>query len=114
MSAISEVESQLEQLPAYVEARRILSCVQGVGALANVDIDAMSDPHELRDLDFAILPGQLGVAENGAVWVDGRAQGLQLLDEMIDKKLSAYRAYNELDAPETRRRLVLNVFSFGW
>jgi L-lactate dehydrogenase complex protein LldG len=28
------------------------------------------DPHELEDLNLAILEGQFGVAENGAIWLD--------------------------------------------
>lgn len=28
------------------------------------------DPHELEDLNLAILEGQFGVAENGAIWID--------------------------------------------
>jgi L-lactate dehydrogenase complex protein LldG len=30
------------------------------------------DPHELEDLNLAILEGQFGVAENGAIWLDDR------------------------------------------
>lgn len=28
------------------------------------------DPHELKDLELAILEGQFGVAENGAIWLE--------------------------------------------
>lgn len=28
------------------------------------------DPHELEDLSLAIMEGQFGVAENGAIWMD--------------------------------------------
>jgi L-lactate dehydrogenase complex protein LldG len=34
-----------------------------------VDLGAITDPHQLHDVDFAVLPGELGVAESGAVWV---------------------------------------------
>lgn len=30
------------------------------------------DPHDLSDLNLAILEGQFGVAENGAIWLDDR------------------------------------------
>ncbi len=36
-----------------------------------VDLEAIVDPHELADLDVSAIPGELGVAENGAVWVKG-------------------------------------------
>ena len=32
----------------------------------------MEDPHELESVDFAILSGHFGVAENGAIWVTDR------------------------------------------
>jgi L-lactate dehydrogenase complex protein LldG len=35
----------------------------------NVSLNDVDDPHDLATLDFAVLPGHFGVAENGAVWV---------------------------------------------
>lgn len=35
----------------------------------NINIHEQTDPHELQDLDLAVIQGQLGVAENGAVWI---------------------------------------------
>ena len=58
----------LEQVPPYLDARRVVSLVPGVRR-ANVDLAAVQDPHALEDVDFCVLPGELGVAENGAVWV---------------------------------------------
>ena len=60
----------LSGLPAYAAAKKICSCVPGAGR-GNVDLAAVDDPHDLEEVDFAILPGQFGVAENGAVWVTG-------------------------------------------
>ena len=62
----------LSELPVRREAKRIASLVPDV-AQGNVDLAALADPHELEGLDLAVLPGELAVAENGAVWVDGRA-----------------------------------------
>jgi L-lactate dehydrogenase complex protein LldG len=59
-------------LPAYRDARRIVSLVPWVGQ-GNVDLAALADPHDLEGVDVAVLPGELAVAENGAVWVDGRS-----------------------------------------
>jgi len=59
-------------LPQAAAARRVVSLVPGVGQ-PNVDLATVDDPHTLADLDLAILPGELAVAENAAVWVDGRA-----------------------------------------
>jgi L-lactate dehydrogenase complex protein LldG len=57
-------------LPQAAAAKKVVSLVAGVGA-PSVDLAAIADPHALDDLDLAILPGRLAVAENAAVWVDG-------------------------------------------
>jgi hypothetical protein len=43
---------------------------------------------------------------------DRRALGLRLLEEMIDRKLAAYRVYNELDGAKTQRRFMVNIGRF--
>ncbi len=35
----------------------------------NCDLADVRDPHELESVDWAIMPGLFGVAENGAIWV---------------------------------------------
>jgi L-lactate dehydrogenase complex protein LldG len=65
------LNEELERLPEFAAARKILSLVPGVRK-ANVDLDAVADAHDLNDLDFCVLPGELGVAENGAVWIRER------------------------------------------
>jgi L-lactate dehydrogenase complex protein LldG len=35
----------------------------------------MKQPHELLGVDLAIIAGEFGVAENGAVWVTGSSLG---------------------------------------
>ncbi len=37
------------------------------------------DPHAFSDLDLAILKGQFGVAENGAIWLDDADLGLRAI-----------------------------------
>ena len=53
----------------YPHAKTIASLIKN-DTLANVDLDAVQDPHELKDLDLAIFEGVFGVAENGAVWIE--------------------------------------------
>lgn len=43
------------------------------------DDSTLTDPHQLEDVDLAVLPGRFGVAENGAVWVDGADLGLRVI-----------------------------------
>ncbi len=42
-------------------------------------ISLPEDPHQLNDLDLAILDGQFGVAENGAIWLEDADLGLRVL-----------------------------------
>ena len=63
---------ELQKLPAYADAKKICSLMPGVPR-ANVDLEAVSDPHDLRDVDLFLAPGEFGVAENAAVWLTDRA-----------------------------------------
>ena len=67
----ANINDELEHLPEYAAARKIVSLVPGVRR-ANVDLASVADGHSLADVDFCVLPGELGVAENGAVWVTER------------------------------------------
>lgn len=70
VAAGDDLEGHLAALPAYANARRIASSVERAGNRANVDLAAIADPRELADVDFALVSGTLGVAENGTIWVD--------------------------------------------
>ena len=59
------------ELPFRAAARRIASLVPAV-AEGDTALADVADPHQLEGLDVAVLPGELAVAENGAVWIDGR------------------------------------------
>ncbi len=64
---LQSIPSLLAQLPAFAAAQRVFSSVPGLAS--NVDLATIDDPHDLETVDWAILPGRFGVAENGAVWV---------------------------------------------
>lgn len=70
------LDAELRKLEVYAQARKIVSLVPGAGS-SNVDVSAMKRPHELMGIDVAILGGEFGVAENGAVWVPGENLGRQ-------------------------------------
>jgi L-lactate dehydrogenase complex protein LldG len=65
---LTAVQLDLDQHDLYIAAKQICSLVPGVGR-GNFDLDAIDDPHATEPIDFAILPGQFAVAENGAIWV---------------------------------------------
>ncbi len=55
-------------------------------APGNFDAEAAADVRECRDVRVAVVKGELGVAENGAVWVDAtrlRHRGLLFLAESL-------------------------------
>ena len=65
----SDIGRELAALPQFASAKQTVSLVPAA-TIGNISLDDVQDPHDLADIDFAILPGQLAVAENGAVWVD--------------------------------------------
>jgi L-lactate dehydrogenase complex protein LldG len=64
---IAAVQADLLQHDLYASAKQIASLVPGIAG--NVNLNGIDDPHQLETIDFAVLPGEFAVAENGAVWV---------------------------------------------
>lgn len=67
-----QLGSVVRALPCLEGATKIVSRV-GVADLATVDLEAVADPHDLEDIDVAVLPGEFVVAENAAVWVSDKS-----------------------------------------
>jgi L-lactate dehydrogenase complex protein LldG len=99
----------LSELPHVRAARKIVSLVPGVGQ-GNIDLAAITDPRQLEGLDLAVIPGDLAVAENGAVWVDGAlllhravfviAEHLALVVDTTTVVNDMHEAYARLSARE--------------
>lgn len=100
-----EIPAQLAEHPAFAAAKKIVSSVAEVSG--NIDLAQLHDPHLTEDVDFAILPGKFGVAENGAIWITDEGlrhraiyfivQHLVLViprSEIVDNMYSAYRRLN--------------------
>jgi L-lactate dehydrogenase complex protein LldG len=68
-------EDELAGIIAQNNFRKILSLAAHFEEFSNTDLPA--DPHQLKDLDLAILEGQFGVAENGAIWLTDENMGLR-------------------------------------
>jgi L-lactate dehydrogenase complex protein LldG len=62
---------------AFPDAGKIYCRVEGC-SLGTMDPAEITNPAALQDVDIAILPAQLGVAENGAIWLDERDLGLRI------------------------------------
>jgi len=63
-----EVSEVLEAFETYRNARFVASLVPDV-IPGNFHCEQVDDPHSLASLDWAIIPGEFAVAENGAIWV---------------------------------------------
>ncbi len=68
VASAQELRREVEHIAASVGARRIFSAVPAA-APGNVGWETIDDPHDLADVDLAVMPGELAVAENAAVWV---------------------------------------------
>ncbi|MEQ8637080.1 LutC/YkgG family protein [Gimesia maris] len=95
---VDEVNSHLSELSAYLESKNVCSQVAGCGQ-PNVSIPEITDPHDFENIDFAILPGEFGVAENGAVWISndgGPARTLYFLSQHVALLVPASEIVNNM------------------
>ena len=68
VDSVVQAADVLKEIPEWSSGEVRVSLVDGVGE-STIDVDAIDDPHAFENVDFAVLPGRFGVAENGAVWV---------------------------------------------
>jgi L-lactate dehydrogenase complex protein LldG len=97
-------DQALRALPVHQKARQVVSLAAGVGA-STVDAAAVADPHDLDGLDLVVLEGTLGVAENGAVWVEGASlphRALVVIPEHLAVVVAAASLVPDLGAAYAR------------
>lgn len=63
-----EAHEQLNQLDEWTSAAVRVSEVEDIGD-STINLAEIDDPHALENVDFAVLHGHFGVAENAAIWV---------------------------------------------
>jgi L-lactate dehydrogenase complex protein LldG len=66
LDSIKNLEAEIVKI--YPDLNKKAGNIADLGIL-NVNLSAISDPHELKDIDLVVLKGEFGVAENGAVWI---------------------------------------------
>ena len=103
----AEILAALDQLPEFQSAESIASTVPEVMP-GNVDLAAIDDPHSLVSVDWSILRGEFGVAENGAIWVPSKdllqrtllfiAQHLVLVVARSEMVMHMHAAYQRVQA----------------
>lgn len=96
----------------YPEAKRIASNLPEV-TLANVNPDDIADPHDLNGTDLAIIQGELGVAENGCVWIpqNVRQRVLYFISEYLIILLDKDQLVNNMH--EAYRKISFHDQGFG-
>jgi L-lactate dehydrogenase complex protein LldG len=110
---LAGAQRALAGLPQAAAARKVVALVPGLG-VATIDPATISDPHQLEGLDLAILPGELAVAENGAVWVDGANlphRALFVIAEHLVLVVDAGRVVNDMH--EAYARLASRPVGYG-
>ena len=93
-----------------INAGIVVSTIREIN-IGNLDLEKISDPHDLALVDLAILRGEFGVAENGAIWLSETHIGVhrvlpfitQHLIIILDKKnivSNMHEAYQRLNIKE--------------
>ena len=92
----------------YPEAMRIASVLPDISC-ATFNPDNLDDPKELDGTDVAVVKGEIGVAENGAIWIPQtvKYKAIYFISEklviLLDRNKivdTMYDAYRELDGQE--------------
>ncbi len=106
----SEIVATLSTQDSFANAKRIYSSVEAIEQ-ANVDLTTLDDPHDLENVDYAILRGEFCVAENGAIWVTGdgvpqrviyfATQHLALVVRANEIVSNMHEAYQRLEFQDT-------------
>ena len=102
--------SHVDEIKNVVDKNgRIFTTIQGLGIGEWADVYT-GDPHDLENVDLAILPGHFAVAENGAIWISESLMGhrvlpfiAQQLALVIDKEnivANMHEAYEKIGAAD--------------
>lgn len=80
----------------------------------NVDLAKITHPAELDNVDLAILPARLGVAENGAVWLTEADCGHRVLPFIAQHLIVVLKKENLVqDMHEAYRHIRVDDTGFG-
>ncbi|MDA1230942.1 MAG: LUD domain-containing protein [Planctomycetota bacterium] len=110
---LAEADAHLRTQDHWIKARIRCSVVCGVGD-STIDLDAIDDPHELENIDFAVLSGHFAVAENAAIWVTDdtvKHRVLYFIPQHIAIVVPAERVLNNLH--EAYARITVGQHAFA-
>jgi L-lactate dehydrogenase complex protein LldG len=101
----ASLAGELRALARSLAAKVIASIVP---QLPGIDLQVHSIPHTLAGVDLAVLPGELAVAENGAVWITEaglRHRALFVLTQHLALVVPAARLVNDMHEAYEKVRL---------
>lgn len=109
-----EEDEDLNELirKSYPDAKRIASNLKGI-TCATFNPDDVEDPAELNGTDLAIIDGRIGVAENGAVWIeqDVKQRAIYFISEKLVILLDKENIVNNMH--EAYKRIDTGEYGFG-
>lgn len=110
---LKEGEDINEVIPSlYADAKVIASNLPDI-TIATINPDNAADPHELNGIDLAIIEGEVGVAENGCVWIpqNVKEKVVYFISEYLVIVLDRKAVVNNMH--EAYDRLTFNDYGFG-
>jgi len=106
------IAAELAQLPAWSTAKQTLSTLPEVSG--TVTLSSIDDPHALEAIDFAVLEGQVAVAENAAIWVTDATVRHRVIYFLCQHLALAVRTADVVhNMHEAYQRLALGQRQFG-
>lgn len=110
---LAEADAHLRAQPQWSNGKIRCSVVPGVGD-STIDLNAIDDPHDLENVDFAVLKGHYAVAENAAIWVTDdnvRHRVLYFIPQHIAIVVPAAHVVNNLH--EAYARITIGQHAFA-
>lgn len=97
----------------YPDARRIV-CRIPDSSLSNTDLESVERLTDLHGLDLAILPAQIGVSENAAVWLTEAEMGQRVVPFIAEHLILLLDRNNIVgNMHEAYRRIEIDQTGFG-
>jgi L-lactate dehydrogenase complex protein LldG len=75
----------------YPETSQIINTIRQLNSAFEIK-DLNVDPHNFKNVTVAIMEGQFGVAENGAIWITDEKMGNRVLPYICEHLVLALRA----------------------
>lgn len=96
----------------YPEAKTIASNLPDI-SIATFNPDNTTNPVNLNGTDLAIVKGEIGVAENGCVWIpqNAKEKALYFISEYLVIVLDKAKVVNNMH--EAYERITMNDYGFG-